>query len=583
MTGPGPRDIAARMSPGGSDIESGGWRIAAGFAATALPRHSSNFYAVYAGDAFGHPQRGIIAAMARAHTESTEHNHGARESAQLVVHSLAEGYFGAQRTLSIRRAAGLSFTAINRWLFGQTRNDASRHLVPVSVTALMFHNCQIGIAQIGSCLMYRYRNKKLAPLMRDHIRPLPDGRIAPTRAVGLDLEISIDYAEEPAETADRYIIVSGFESRSHEAIYTAIASRLGGAPDAAEPFAAGLLAALDNAPGADKTAMVLDILAMPPADATAANAGLADLPLRPAPREGDNWDGFVIGKTIYHGRYTLLKAAYDKIENRQVALKIPLPSMLQDEIFAAGFMREAWIGTTVRSTGIARYIDLPPERRSSLYLVMPLYDGETLEARLHRPPPVALPDGIGIALKLCEAVQDLAALQIVHRDIKPDNIMLLPRNEIRLLDLGLAYLPGIDMADAVKPGGTLRYMAPELIRGTQANARSEVFALAVTIYRMFSGGPFPFGQHESLPLARQRPDLPSWLGRALRRALAEDPAERFADAGEFAKMLQQGLITGTSDPAPPRRAASLTKLQIWQLLAALFAAGFFILLARSLR
>jgi hypothetical protein len=69
----------------------------------------------------------------------------------------------------------------------------------------------------------------------------------------------------------------------------------------------------------------------------------------------------------------------------------------------------------------------------------------------------------------------------------------------------------------------------------------------------------------------------------LRRALAEDPAERFADAGEFAKMLQQGLITGTSDPAPPRRAALLTKLQIWQLLAALFAAGFFILLARSLR
>jgi serine/threonine protein kinase len=250
--------------------------------------------------------------------------------------------------------------------------------------------------------------------------------------------------------------------------------------------------------------------------------------------------------------------------------------MLQDEVFAAGFMREAWIGTTIRGTNIARYIDLPEDRRSSLYLVMPLYKGETLEARLNRAPPVSLPDGIGVAFKLCEAVQDLAAIQVIHRDIKPENIMLLENNAVKLIDLGLAYLPGIDMQDAVRPGGTMRYMAPELFKGVQANDRSEVFALAVTIYRMFSAGPFPFGQHEGVPLARMRPDLPNWLGVILGRALSEDASRRYANAGEMAAALQEGLTTGHAD-APPRAPSflGLSPLQFWRAAAIGFGLAFF--------
>jgi serine/threonine protein kinase len=236
----------------------------------------------------------------------------------------------------------------------------------------------------------------------------------------------------------------------------------------------------------------------------------------------------------------------------------------------------------VRGNNVARYIDLPPDRRSSLYLVMPYYRGETLEQRLNRPPLMPLPDGVGIALKLCEAVQDLAAIQIVHRDLKPENIMLLPHNEVKLLDLGLAYLPGIDIRDAVKPGGTLRYMAPELLKGVQANARSEVYALAVTIYRMFSGGAYPFGQRENPPLRRLRPDLPGWLGKIIKTSMAADPAERFADAGEMAKALYGGLVSGEQDPVRERRFAP-TKLRIWQAATIVFAIGFFILLARMLR
>jgi hypothetical protein len=553
------------MDHDSGEIASGGWRIGAGFATSTRAGPALPFYAVYEGGAFGHKERGIIAAMACAHPGGADGGRGAREAAQLAVHSFAEGYFGAQRTLSAKRAANLALHSINTWLYGQIRTDTNRRFAPVSLAALVFNGAQLGVANVGACRVYRRRAGVITPLMRTHARIGPDGKAEPTRAVGLDLEISVDYTEERAETGDLYLLVSGLDTETVEAVQSAFA----------------LQPAQGNGPAL--AAMVLEVFAAPPPEAESFNPGLADLPLRPAPREGDVWDGFVIGQTIYRGRYTVLKFARDSIENRDVVLKIPLPLMLQDEVFTAGFMREAWIGSTVRGGNVARYIELPPERRSSLYLVMPFYRGETLEARLNRGPLVSLPDGAGIALKLCEAVQDLAAIQIIHRDIKPDNIMLLDHNEVKLLDLGLAYLPGIDMQDSVKPGGTLRYMAPELLRGVQANARSEVYALGVTIYRMFSAGAFPFGQREGLPLQRIRPDLPAWLGRILQRALAPDPAERFADAGELAAALHEGLVSGIADEARRARFPRLNKLQMYQALTVIFGAGFLILLMRALR
>ncbi|MDE8346962.1 MAG: hypothetical protein POH28_12450, partial [Acidocella sp.] len=190
------------------EITAGGWRLDAGFSAGLAASEARNFYAVYQGDAFGVPARGIIAAMARGHQDRPGGGEQARDSAQLVVHSLAEGYFGAPRTVSGRRAAGVALTSVNRWLFGQTRADAARQLSPVSLTALVFCHTRLGIAQIGSCQGLRWRNHVLAPLMREHTRLMRDGESVATRAIGLDLELSVDYAEEDAEPGDRLVLIS---------------------------------------------------------------------------------------------------------------------------------------------------------------------------------------------------------------------------------------------------------------------------------------------------------------------------------------------------------------------------------------
>jgi Protein kinase domain/Protein phosphatase 2C len=565
---------AGEMSQEPATLNASGWTLAVG--ASASPPATSeraDVHVIYRGEAFDRPGRGIIAAVARGIGAGPR----AREAAHVALHGLVEGYFGAAATLGPGRAASLALGSANAWMFSQSHAGPG-HAMAAALTALIFVGRSVRIIHVGDCRVYRKRGQQLAPLTSDHVLPGSDGSSALTRSVGGDAELQMDYVEDACEPADRYFIVSrgGFAAMPSAQLADMLTAA--GPPD---DIAARLVAA-----GADKTgaAIVIDVVKAPDSSFDEMAAQFQRLPLRGAPRDGENWDGFLLGRTLYRSRYTTLKLARDTQGDRDVVLKIPLPSMLHDEVFRAGFLREAWVGATVHSPRIASYIEVAPERRSSLYLVLPYYRGDTLEARLSAATPVGYLEGVGLALKLCAAVQDLAALQIVHRDLKPENILLLADGDIKLLDLGLAYLPGVDEPDDDRLGGTTRYMAPELFRKQPADQRSEVFSLGVTVYRLFSGGPFPFGQRESVPLQRLRPDLPAWLGHCLARAIDTHRDRRFADAGEFAKALENGLSQGAMQPlAGLPRTRRIDPLRLWQGLTCLFAAASLVLLTMLLR
>ena len=241
------------------------------------------------------------------------------------------------------------------------------------------------------------------------------------------------------------------------------------------------------------------------------------------------------------------------------------------------FLREFWIAARLSSPWVAEVIDTPLDSRSCLYTLMPFYDGETLEQRLRRGPPVSRAEGLDIAIKLAKGVAALHRAGVVHRDIKPDNVV--PRSDggLKLIDLGVARLPNIEDFPASAVPGTPSYMAPERHAGASGDVQSDLFALGVTIFRMFTRA-YPYGEIEPfsrprfarppLSVTQIRPDLPSWLDQVMLRMVAARPAERFEDAFEFIFALEHATLHASPGSLPKLSLMERDPVRSWQIIAA---------------
>lgn len=275
--------------------------------------------------------------------------------------------------------------------------------------------------------------------------------------------------------------------------------------------------------------------------------------------------------------YSRLFGAVDEVDGGTVVLKFPKPPVAAVATHHAAFVREAWVGTRVTSPWVAHVIELPPGRQTCLYTVMPLYTGELLETRLDRRPAVGLQEGRTIAIRLAHGAATLLRAGIIHRDIKPENVMLEAGGSLKLLDLGVARLPGLEDFPPDAIPGTTAYMAPEMFTGEAGNVATDIYALGVTLFRTFTRA-FPYGNPDATSAPRMdrpgdisalRPDLPAWLQAALGRAIALDPVERFSDMAEFAAEFEEGP---SYVPLPARRTPTLYErapVRFWQAVAAL--------------
>jgi serine/threonine protein kinase len=208
-----------------------------------------------------------------------------------------------------------------------------------------------------------------------------------------------------------------------------------------------------------------------------------------------------------------------------------------------------------------------------LYYVMREYSGSTL-AQLHeRVGPLPLAQWQDLAERLLRAVGMLHRRQILHRDIKPENLLLGDDGELRLLDFGLAYCPGLSLDEPSALPGTPSYIAPEAFRGDPPSAQQDLYSVGVTLYVLLTGH-FPYGEIEAfqrprfgVPVSpsRYRPDLPEWLIQTLERAVAADPAQRFETAEEWLLLMEQGERRSLS--VRPRPLLEREPLKVWRTLA----------------
>lgn len=539
-----------------------------GFASLRGPRPRNEDYAgIYTGTAIERSRWGIVAAVA----DGVGGNKGGRVAAESAVRSFIDGYYSQSETVGVQRAAARAVEGVNRWLYTIGRTDPMLEHAAATLSAVVLRGRKGHVLHAGDSRVYRLRADRLERLTEDHCLGGPNLSHVLYRAVGIEPGIRLDYSVSALEVHDRYLLVTdGVHGVLNDKQIRALLMRRSAPQEDAEALvnAALMAGSQDNT-----TALIIDVMDIPPPDQDELSHALAKLPAKPVPRVGETLDGFHITAELSRGRYSCLVIATDTLDGKTVILKFPQAATPADAVMHRAFAREAWVAGSVRSPYLGTVLSQPPDRQTCLYAVMPYYAGETLDARLRRFPPLSLSEGTTIALRLIKAVTALHRSGIIHRDIKPENIILEPGGGLKLIDFGVVRLPQADDASCDAIPGTPSYMAPELFAGAPGDERSDVFALGVTLYRAFSGGAYPYGEIEPFmrprfgapaPLAQHRPDLPAWLDHILRAAIAVDPRDRPGDAVELGLAIEDGLSGGAQRPTRPKPLYELHPVRFWQ-------------------
>ena len=563
-------DRAVRPGPASEDPSTP--RVGIGFYSATGPRpRNEDFAGAVLGSSLAADRRDVAAAIA----DGIGSAKGGREAAETAVRGFLDGFWDVPETTEVHRAGARILNALNGWIYSQGKQDARLVGMGCTFTALVLRGRLAHLLHVGDTRAYRLNGDRLLRLTTDHVRDDRGKSPVLYRALGIEPELRLDYTSHPVALHDRFLLCT---DGVHGALVDESIADVLRVRSAPEDTSRALVEAALAAGSTDNcTALVLDVVALPTARSADVGGAIMRLPLIPVPQVGDTVDGFVLNVLVSDGRYSRLFGAIDEVDGGTVVLKFPKPQVAAVEIYHAAFVREAWVGTRVTSPWVAHVIELPPGRQTCLYTVMPLYVGELLETRLGRAPSVGLEEGRSIAIRLAHAAAALHRADIIHRDIKPDNVMLEAGGSLKLLDLGVVRLPGLEDFPPENIPGTTAYMAPEMFQGEAGDVATDIYALGVTMFRTFTGA-FPYGNPDAtgMPtverprdIAALRPDLPAWVQAALARAVALDPGERFADMAEFASEFEAGPLNA---PPPVRRPPTLyerSPVRFWQGVAGL--------------
>ena len=273
---------------------------------------------------------------------------------------------------------------------------------------------------------------------------------------------------------------------------------------------------------------------------------------------------YVILDTLGAGGMGIVCRARDERLHRDVALKFLPPHLASDESSKRRFLHEARAAAALEHPNVCTVYEIGDTADGLLFLAMPLYEGETLQARLAAGP-LALDEAVAIAREIASGLAAAHQRGIVHRDVKPSNIMLLPDGRLKILDFGIAKVKDIVMTATGTPVGTVAYMSPEQTRGEAVDLRADVWALGVVLYEMLTGR-LPFtGENaaavayaivarDPTPPSALREHLPPGLDHVVATALAKLPERRFATVPDMMNAVQSAR--SPTHPADPTRTHS---------------------------
>ena len=490
--------------------------------------------------------KGIVVAL----DEGISSSQVSQEAAQSAVTGFLEDYYCTADAWSVKKSGEHVLTATNSWLHSQTQQSQHRYdrergyvctfsgLVIKSTTAHLFH--------IGDARIYRLRGAELEQLTEDHRVQVSSQQSYLARALGMDRKVDIDYQAVQLAAGDLLLLATDgvYEYTDAAFVTQAIAS----APDLDAAAQAIAEEALARGSGDNLTIQLLRIVELPDPEANEVFRQVSDLPCPPQLEARDVFEGYQIVRVIKRSARSHIYLALDPDSGERVVIKTPSTDMQANPAALERFLLEEWIARRINSAHVLKPC-AQTRQRQSIYVVSEYIEGQTLTQWMVDHPAPDLASVRRLLEQIAKGLQAFHRLEMVHQDLKPDNILIDGTGTVKIIDFGATRVAGLEenatAIEQINLLGAALYAAPEYFLGEAGTTRSDVYSLGIVAYQMLSGR-FPYGTQ--VPKSRTRAaqkklvyqsvlseerEIPAWVDDAIRKAVHPDPLQRHDELSEF--------------------------------------------------
>jgi serine/threonine protein phosphatase PrpC/predicted Ser/Thr protein kinase len=472
-------------------------------------------------------------------------------ASKAAVMSFLEDYFCTSDAWSVKKSAQRVLIAINSWLHAQNqqsqyRYDKNRGYV-CTLSAMVIKSATAHIFHVGDTRIYRLDGNALEQLTDDHRVWVSQEKSYLGQALGINPQPEIDYRALQVDEGNIFVFATDgvYEYASPRFIVDAIKEHEGDLDTAAKVIADE---AYQQGSPDNLTVQVVKIDNVPRQDAEELYRQFTELPFPPLLEARMVFDGYKIVREVHASSRSHVYLAVEPETGTQVIIKTPSIDLRGDPAYLERFLMEEWIARRINSAHVLKPCT-QTRKRNFLYIVTEFIDGQTLKQWMIDNPKPDLETVRGIVEQIAKGLRAFHRLEMLHQDLRPDNIMIDRTGTVKIIDFGSTQVAGLmEMTTTLERSpllGTAQYTAPEYFLGESGTVYSDLFSLGVITYQMLSGR-LPYGAE--VPKARTRAaqrkltyrsvldddrEIPVWIDDVLRKAVHPNPYQRYEELSEF--------------------------------------------------
>ncbi|MGR9013269.1 MAG: protein kinase domain-containing protein [Gammaproteobacteria bacterium] len=471
-----------------------------------------------------------------------------KQASHCCVISFLSDYYSTPDSWSVKHAGQKILSATNSWLYsqGQIRYDSTKGMVS-TLSIIVLKSTTAHIFHIGDTRIYRLRRGNFEQITRDHRIWVKEKNYL-NRAMGIEPRLEVDYQLRPLEKGDLFLMTTdGVHDFINEQNLKKLLQECADLTLLAEKI---LQQAKSNHSDDNLTCQLVRIDELPEANEDEIIRRHTNLPFPPPLEPGMVIDGYRIEAELHASKRTQIYRAFDTQTNTRVILKTPSILYDDDTHYIEHFLHEEWAGKRIHHDNVLKVLSADREK-SCIYYVTEYIEGPTLRQWITDHPKPDIKEARKIVEQIAKGLRAFHRMEMLHQDLKPENIMFDQHGIVKIIDFGSVKIAGIaeitplDHNDTDNILGTLNYTAPEYHLGLRGTVKSDLFSLAVITYEMLNNA-LPFGQDmpekpNKMNLAKLRyvPSfhhntmVPIWIDGALEKGTAISPQIRYDALSEF--------------------------------------------------